>query len=260
MYKLKQNMTGLLTASLLALILTACGESERKRDPDQKTTLILATSGDNPPFEFHDTKNGKDQITGADIDLAHALAQELGITLETRDTDFSSLIPTLQAHRADFAMALLTPTEERKKNVSFSDCYFISRLSLVTLKNRTIHHEEDLEGKKIGVQLGSNNERVAKELASKIKDLQIVSLNRLGELIQEVRTKRIDAVLVEVTPAKAYAEAHKDLNYNTLEEHQSNFAIAFPKDSPWIERFNQALKKLKSRGKIEEIMRKWLKE
>ena len=258
MYNLKFKMTGLLAGILLVLNLAACGESEQSAD--QKTTLILATSGDNPPFEFHDTSDGKDEMVGADIDLAHALADELGVKLEIRDMDFNSLVPALQAHRADFVMALMTPTEERKRNVSFSDSYFIARLAVVTLKNKTINHEERLESKKIGVQLGSNNERVAKKLANKIKGLNIISLNKLGELIQEVRTGRIDGVLVEATPAKAYVEAHADLDYRLLEEHQSNFAVAFPKNSPWIERFNEALKKLKSRGKLEEIMRKWLKE
>lgn len=218
----------------------------------------MVTSGDNPPFEFHDTSRGKNELMGADIDLAHALAYELGVKLEIKDADFNSIVPALQAHRADFAMALMTPSEERKRNISFSDIYYIARIAVVTLKGTTINSENGLEGKKIGVQLGSTNEQAAKQLASKIQNLQIISLNKLGELIQEVRVGRIDGLLVEEIPAKAYIEANKDLDYGVLQEHQSSFAIAFPKDSPWVEKFNVALKNLKAKGKLEEIMHKWL--
>ncbi|GAO97447.1 arginine-binding extracellular protein ArtP precursor [Caedimonas varicaedens] len=257
MSDLKYKTFSFLVGIFLCVALISCGDSERSSD--KKITLTMVTSGDNPPFEFHDTSRGKDGLVGADIDIAHALANELGITLDIKDIDFNSIVPALQTHRADFSMALMTPSEERKKNIAFSDIYYTSRIAVVTLQAKTLESENSLEGKKIGVQLGSTNEQAAKQLANKIKSLQIILLNKLGELIQEVRVGRIDGLLVEEVPAKAYTEANKDLDYRILQEYQSSFAIAFPKDSPWIEKFNVALKKLKARGKLEEITRKWLK-
>jgi ABC-type amino acid transport substrate-binding protein len=253
----KMMSLSLLAGFFLCFSLGGCGEE--REGQKEETTLVMITSGDNPPFEFHDTSTGKDELKGADIELAHALCKELGVNLEIKDVDFNSIIPALQAQRADFAMALITPTEERKKNISFSDIYFIARIAVVTLKNKTITSERELEGKKIGVQLASTNEQAARKLEKTIKNLEIVSFNKLGELIQEVRTERIDGVLVEELIAKAYAEANEDLDYNNLEEYQSSFAIAFPKDSPWVDKFNLALKQLKARGALDEIIKKWLK-
>ena len=248
----------LLPFCFASLFLSGCGESELS---DDKTNVLnLGTCGDNPPFEYHDTSHGEDVLVGADIDLAQALAQELGMKLEIHDLEFNSLIPSLQAGRVDFVMALMTPTEERRKNVAFSDHYLMSRIAIVFTKNVRIKNEKDLAGKKIGVQLGSTNEQTAKELASRIAGLEIISLNKLGELILDVRAGRLDGVMMEATPAKAYTDASDDLNYSVIESLQSNFAIAFAKDSPWVEKFNKALKKLKAEGKLDEILSKWIKK
>ena len=246
---------GLLMTSLSALSLTGCKEASSP--PSQKPMLTMVTSGDNPPFEMHDTSQGGG-LVGADIDLAQALARKLGLTLEIKDMDFSGLIPALQGGRADFAMALIAPSEERKKNISFSEPYYISRIAVISLSSQKISRKEELAHKKIGVQLGSTHEKTAQHLAQEIPGLAVFSLNKLGDLIQELRTGRIDALLVEEIPAKAYGKAHKDLAYTFLEGYDSPFAIAFPKDSPWVEKFNAALKELKKTGALEKIMAKWL--
>ena len=79
-------------------------------------------------------------------------------------------------------------------------------------------------------------------------------------MVQEVRSNRIDGVLTEEINAKAYVEANDDLNYEVVKELETCFAIVFPKDSPWIAKFNTALKKLKAEGKLEEIIHRWIKE
>lgn len=240
------------------IFLTGCGDNASKSD--KSSTLILGTSADCQPFEYHDTSHGRDEIVGMDIDLARALAKELGMILEIQDIDFAGLIPSLQSNRTDFVMALMTPTEERAKSVSFSDIYFVNRIAIITAKGKRIDQESQLAGKKIGAQLGSTNEALGKDLAKKIKGLEIFSLNKLNELIQEVRSNRIDGVLTEEINAKAYVEANDDLNYELVKELETRFAIVFPKDSPWIEKFNVALKKLKADGTLEKIIHHWVKE
>ncbi len=67
--------------------------------------LVMVTSADYPPYEFRDTATGKDEIIGFDVDIAKRIAKELGFQLDIKDTDFNGIIPALQSHRADFAMA-----------------------------------------------------------------------------------------------------------------------------------------------------------
>ena len=123
----------------------------------------MVTSADYPPYEFRDTATGKNEIIGFDIDIAKYITKELGFELEISDTDFNGIIPALQSRRADFAMAGMTPTEERQKNVDFSDIYYEAKNTIVALKGSKLNSPEDLAGKNVGVQLGSTQEKAAKK-------------------------------------------------------------------------------------------------
>ncbi len=244
----------------MSAFLVLCGLwgcTDNTPSSEKEHTLVLVTSADNPPFEFHRTEADHQEIAGFDIELAYAIAQKLGVSLEVKDMDFNGLIPALQAGRADFSMASIAATEERKKNVDFSDSYAQNKLALVTPSGHAYSKESDLAKKKVGVQLGSTHEHVLKEIQKKIKDLEVISLNRLGELVQELRAGRIDAVLVEESVAKAYVGSHKDIDYNLLQEHQVEFAIAFPRGSPWVTKVNNALKDLEQDGTLGRLKKKW---
>ncbi|MBN9343654.1 MAG: hypothetical protein BGO76_07920 [Caedibacter sp. 38-128] len=245
--------SNLLALSIALSYLTAC--KNESTSASRKEILRLATSADNPPFEFHQTTTN--QITGFDIELAHALADILNVELEIQDMDFASIIPALLSGRTDVAMATFSITEERKKSVSFSEIYYTAQPASVSLKTRSFSQPKNFEGTNIGVQLGSSYEHMMKKMAQEIKDIQLVPLNKLGELIQEVKAGRIDAAVIDIAPAKAYVENNKDLQTNIIDGYKESYAIAFPKNSPWIKKFNGALKKLKENGKLAELTSKW---
>jgi ABC-type amino acid transport substrate-binding protein len=245
--------------SLMALCLTlgliACGDSDSKKSEASKR-LLIGTSADNPPFEFYTTGDNK-QFQGFDIDLAYALAEVLGLEVEFQDMDFNSLIPALQAGRLQIVMAAMSPSLERSKNVDFTQVYFRARHALITHAGIKITHESQLQDKKIGVQLGSTFDMQLKEIAERVPGITIVSLNRLGELLQELRSNRIDAVLTEEVIAKAYVGSNLDIDANVLEGHDGEFAIAVPKGSPLLTKLNGALQELQANGKLEKIRAKW---
>ena len=89
-----------------------------------KGKLVVGTSADYAPYEFHTQVNGKDQIVGFDIEIAKQFAKDLGVELEIKDMAFDGLLVALQADKVDMVFAGMTPTEVRKKNVDFSDIYF----------------------------------------------------------------------------------------------------------------------------------------
>ncbi|HEY9301321.1 MAG TPA: transporter substrate-binding domain-containing protein, partial [Phormidium sp.] len=119
----------------------------------QGKKFVMVTSADYPPYEFRDTASGSADIVGFDVDIANYIAKELGFQLEIKDTDFSGIIPAVQSGRADFAMAGMTPTAERKKNVDFSDIYYEAKNSIVARKGSNLTTPKSLAGKKVGVQL-----------------------------------------------------------------------------------------------------------
>jgi polar amino acid transport system substrate-binding protein len=242
-------------SAVLTVVAVACANPNSSSESGKK--LVMVTSADYPPYEFVDSSSGSQEIVGFDVEIAKAITEELGYDLEIQNIDFNGLIPALQAKRADFVMAGMTPTEERKQNVDFSDIYYEAKNTIVTVKGSGLTTAESLNGKLVGVQLGSIQEGVAK----KIQGANVKPLNRINEMIQELKAGRVDALIMEDTVAKGYVEINPDLEFNVIpSEGESGSAIAFPKGSELTPEFNRVLAEMKSSGQIEELVTKWFGE
>ena len=217
-------------------------------------TLTMATSPDYPPYEFKDTAVSGNEIIGFDVDIAKYITKELGYEFQIIGMDFNGLIPALQAGRADFVMAGMTPTPERKKNVDFSILYYEAQNTIVANKGSKLTKPEDLAGKKVGVQLGSIQQEAVKKMAG----VEMVPLNKIADIIQEVKSNRLTAGIIEDTVAKGYAEANPDLEFNVIPNtEESGSAIAFPKSSRLVPEFNRVLQQMKDNGKLKELATQW---
>ncbi|MBM7701611.1 transporter substrate-binding domain-containing protein [Metabacillus iocasae] len=247
------GMAAVLTTSLLA----GCGTGSDETSGDGKKVLKMGTSADYAPFEYIDTAVS-DEIIGFDVDLAKAIAGELGYEVKIEDIDFNGLIPALESEKVDFVLAGMTPTEDRKKNVDFSDVYYTAKHMIVTKKGSDIKTLEDLKGKKIGVQVASIQEGKAEELAEELS-LTVENRNRIPELVQEINSNRFDAIIIEDTVAKGYLE-NNEIEGFVLEEGEdgdAGSAISFPKGSELTEDFNRELNEMKENGELEELIVKW---
>ncbi|MCL6517574.1 MAG: transporter substrate-binding domain-containing protein [Alicyclobacillus sp.] len=217
-------------------------------------TLIMATSADYKPYEFHDTSSGQDKIVGFDIDVADAIAKKLHFQYKIQDMDFNGLIGSLQSHRADFVIAGMSPTEERKKSVDFSDMYYEARMTIVSKKGSPYTTLDSLKGKRVGAQLGSIQEAEAK----KIPGATVDSLNTIPAIVQQVITGRDDAAIIEDTVATGYVKQNPQLQMTYIPNLAANgSAIAFPKGSPWVDKFNQAIREMKQDGELDKLEQKW---
>jgi ABC-type amino acid transport substrate-binding protein len=255
----------ILTTLLLILsVITGCGSATEQQqetkneskgaEGQEKGTLIMATSADYPPFEYHELVNGQDEIVGFDVDLAKAIAEKLGYELEIKDQSFDGLIPALQAERVDFVIAGMQATEERKKSVDFSDTYYKGDQAIVYKKETNITGPADLHGKKVAAQLGTTSEEAAKT----IEGIELVPLNKLNEIVMEVKNERVYAAVFSETVAKAYIAQNPDLTYVALAtEQEAGNAIAFPKGSPLVTDFNQVLQEMKENGELDTLIQKW---
>lgn len=227
---------------------------ERAIAQSAKEKVVMVTSADYPPYEFRDTASGNNDIIGFDVDIAKYITKELNLELSITDTDFNGIIPALQSKRADFAMAGMTPTAERRKNVDFSDLYYEAKNTIVSLKGSNLKTPEDLSGKNVGVQLGSTQETAAKEF----KNVKLKSLNKTSEIIQEVKAKRIEAAIIEDTIAKGFINNNPDLEFTTIPNvGDAGSAIAFPKGSARVADFNRVLAQMKQSGEIDKLVVKW---
>lgn len=256
MGKRKWLFAVLFSAMLAITLIVGHGKIDNvvAQEGGQARKLVMVTSADYPPYEFRDTATGKDEIIGFDIDIAKYIAKQLGFQLEIKDTDFNGIIPALQSGRADFAMAGMTPTPERKQNVDFSDIYYEAKNTIVARKGSNLKTPEDLSGQKVGVQLGSIQEKEAK----KFKGVTLAPLNKTSEIIQEIKAGRIKAAIIEDTIAKGFIANNPDLEFNTIPTtEESGSAIAFPKGSALVDDFNRVLRQMKDSGELNNLVKKW---
>ena len=261
MKRLKFLFTALLTAVLTIAIVTGCNsQSEAPSDAASPgaggsgESLSMVTSADYPPYEFIDTTSGQQEIQGFDVDIANYITGELGYELEISNIDFNGLIPALQADRADFVMAGMTPTEERKQNVDFSQIYYEAKNTIVAPTGSNLTDAAALSGKQVGVQLGT----IQEEAANEIQGANVVPLNRINEIIQELKAGRIEAAIIEDTVAKGYVENNPDLEFNTIpSEGETGSAVAFPKGSELVGEFDRVISEMKENGELDKLVEKW---
>lgn len=256
---LMKKLVATAIAGILAVTMAACGASEESKGDTTKKNdkvLTMGTSADYFPFEYIDTAKG-DDIVGFDVAIAKEVTKNLGYELKIEDMEFGSLLGALSAGRVDFVMAGMTPTDERKKNADFTDIYFQSK-NLVMTKDKAIAADDELKGKKVGVQLGSIQEALAKD---RYKDSEAVSLNKIPEIIQELNTGRIDALIIEDAVAVKYMDQDESLKtYEIKEDGPTGSAVAFKKGDKMRDDFNKELKKMIDNGDIDKLAEEWFQK
>ena len=246
----------------LSSLLVACGNSQEvnlEEGTKNKGKLVLGTSADYPPFEFHTMIDGKDEIVGLDIEIVKYIADELGVELEIKDMDFDKLLGGLSTGMLDIVIAGMNPDSEREKEANFTDIYYEADLSVLVNKEDAskITMMEDLDGKSIGVQIGTTQENIAK---TKVKDADVKSLSTNPDIVMNLKTKKIDCAIMETPVAKSFANTNDDLMLVeglNIDTESEGMAIAVRKGNDELtEKLNEILAKAKSKGLID----KWLVE
>lgn len=238
----------IVTAALvLTLALTACG----KKEADSKT-LVMATNAQFPPYEYLDD-NG--DFAGIDVEIAQAIADNLGKELEIRDMEFDSIITDIQSGKADIGLAGMTITEDRLENVNFSDSYTTAAQVIIVTEGSTIAGPDDLTGKKIGVQLGTTGDIYSED----IEGATIDRFSKGMEAVQSLTQGKVDAVIIDREPAKVFVSENQGLKMVDQEFTLEDYAIAISKDNEeLLTQINESLKELKDSGKLQEIIDKYI--
>ncbi len=266
---LKKTLT-VFAAFLLVLPVIALGQKDAGSKLDQikaKGKIILGTSADYPPYEFHLLKDGKDTIVGFDVAIAEEIAKDLGVTLEIKDMNFDGLLAALVSGNVDFVISGMTPTEERKQNVDFSDIYYQAVHGAVIRAADTGKYGSDpasLKNAMLGAQKGAIQVGIAKEQIKGVTGAalddnhpQIKELGTLPDLIMEVKNGKVEAVVAELPVAKAYVKANPDLilaDY-TFEDSEGGSAIAVKKgNQDLVSAINKTITRLTAEDKITEFV------
>lgn len=229
---------------------SAAADGELKLVEEGK--LIVSTNAEFPPYEYYDAN----EIVGIDIEIAQAIADKLGLELEVKDGAFDAIIAEVVSGKADIGIAGMTVTDERKQNVDFSDSYATGTQVIIVKGDSEIKSAADLEGKSIGVQLGTTGDIMATD----IKDSKVEQYNKGMDAVQALSQGKIDAVIIDSEPAKFYEKEVSGLKILDEAFAVEDYAIALKKGNTALQsKINEALKELKAEGKIDEIIGKYIK-
>lgn len=219
--------------------------------------LNVGTNAEFPPFEFVGDNGEPD---GFDIALIQAIGEQMGVDVTVENMEFDSLVASIGS-KIDVAIAGMTITDERKNMVDFSDEYYEAVQYVIVPSDSEIASAEDLEGKNIGVQLGTTGDFIVED----IKDATAAQYNKAVDAVNDLRNGRVDAVIVDKNPAQVFGEQFKDeIKLFDGESPEFGFekeyyAIALPKgDEKLMKSINDALAALKEDGTLDELVKQYI--
>lgn len=256
----------LAVAAAAALTLAACGSEEGDSTgggDDASADLSLISDGtltvcsDIPyaPFEFEDP-DAESGYSGFDIDITSEIAKGLDLELAVKDADFSGLQSglALNSGQCDLVASAMTITDDRKKNLGFSDGYYDSLQSLLVPEGSDITGIGDLNGKKVGVQQATSGEKYAQENA---EGAQLVALPSNAEMVQAIKAGQVDALLQDLPVNVDNAKAG---GYEVVEEFDTGetYGLATKKDNQaLLDAVNAELSEMRDNGTYDEFYDKY---
>lgn len=174
-----------------------------QQDVEGKEEIHMATNAQFPPYEYYENE----KIVGIDAEFAAAIADKLGMKLVIDDMDFDSIITAVQTGKADFGMAGMTVTEERLESINFSDSYAKGVQVIIVPEGSAIKTVDDLyaDGAEflVGTQKGTTGDIYAEDDFGADRVMKYASGN---EAVQALKTGKVDCVIIDNEPAKAYVE------------------------------------------------------
>lgn len=264
---MKKGLKKLLALSLVAVMavgMVGCG-SDKSADTDaldqikKNGKIIVGTSPDYPPFEFLVSEGGKSKVVGADIDMAQKLADKMGVKLEVKTMDFDALIPALQAGKVDAVITGMSPNEQRKKSVDFSEIYFKGENGVLVAEKNVdkIKSEDELKKMKLGVQKGSTQETYLKDTL-KLKDYK--ALTAVPDLAMDLKSGKLDAIVLNSKVAKINEGKYEGIKVANVkltgggEEEAMAIAVKKGNNAKLIKMLNDGIKELNKSGEYDKIL------
>ena len=223
--------------------------------------LHMATNAAFPPYEMISDNGGYE---GIDVEVATMIAEKLGLELVVDDMEFGSVITSVQSGKADIAMAGLTVTEERKQNVDFTASYATGVQVIIVPEDSDIKTVDDLANandKMIGVQDGTTGYIYcsADVADGGYGEDHVTSYPNGAMAIEALKGGKVDAVVIDNEPAKAFVAANEGLKILDTEYIVENYAIGISKDNPGLrDAVDKALQELIADGSVQKIVDKYI--
>ena len=286
----KRTLSLLLAAASMASVLTACGSkgtaaADTSADTQAASAsadasdlgpvltrikesgeMVIATASGYMPYEFVDISSANQDVIGVDMALGdkiiEKLSDKLGVEVKKKveDTTFTANLAAVAADQVDIMLAGMSPTEERKQNMDFSDVYLKAEQRIMVRKADADSYKDidSFNGKTIAVQKNTTQEKIAQ---GSFPGVSVTSMEKIPLAVLELTTNKADGVVIESTVAQPYLIANPDLVLCDAELPEDvrykDTAIAVPKgNEDFLELINETIKECQDAGLINQ----WIDE
>lgn len=238
-------------ATAAALVLSLAGPSAAQGTD----TLRVGMSGGYFPFTFVQ----QDELQGFEVDVMNAVAEEAGLDVQFVTMSFSGLVGALDSGRIDTIANQITITPEREAKFVFTQPYVVDGAQVVTREgNDEISGVEDLSGRTVAVNLGSNFEQLLRELPNS-DEITIKTYD--SNIAQDTALGRVDAFVMDrVSSAQLIKESPLPLELAGAPFSEIRNALPFRSDDAGValrDRVDAALTTLRENGTLTDISQKW---
>ena len=221
--------------------------------------LIMATNAAFPPYEY--IEDGK--IVGIDAEVAKAIADKLGLELVIDDMEFDSIVESVKGGKADIGLAGMTVTPDREEEVSFTASYATGVQVIIVTEDSKIASVDDLfaDGAMttIGVQRNTTGDLYTTWDLEDNGKATIERYSKGADAVQALKTGKVDCVVIDNEPAKAFVEAVEGLKILETEYKEEQYAAAMNKENTELyTAVNDALKDLIADGTVKGIIEKYI--
>jgi polar amino acid transport system substrate-binding protein len=247
-------LIGLIAAAIVA---AGCGGDDDDEGGDgedlgliQEGQLLVGTDTPFPPFEIGQPPD----ISGYDIDVMNAIAENLGLEVEYQDTSFDTIFRDTANGQFDIAAAASTITPERERTVDFSDPYYAADQSLLVAKDSDIQSVDDLEGAVVGAQDATTGEAYANDETDAD---EVRGFPEGPDAIAALETGQIDAVIIDLPVAEDAVDRRPDVEIAEELVTRELYGFAMPPGAPLVEAVDEALTELKEDGTIADLYEKY---
>lgn len=286
----KRTLSLLLAAASMASVLTACGSKDTSAADTSADTqaasasadasdlgpvltrikesgeMVIATASGYMPYEFVDISSANQDVIGVDMALGdkiiEKLSDKLGVEVKKKveDTTFTANLAAVAADQVDIMLAGMSPTEERKQNMDFSDVYLKAEQRIMVRKADADSYKDidSFNGKTIAVQKNTTQEKIAQ---GSMPGVSVTSMEKIPLAVLELTTNKADGVVIESTVAQPYLIANPDLVLCDAEFPEDvrykDTAIAVPKgNEDFLDLINETIKECQNAGLIDQ----WIDE
>ena len=218
----------LITLIFSFVCLTGCSTAKWN---EEKGVLRVGLECAYAPFNWTETEKTDDNVPikgtsmyadGYDIQMAKLIAEDMGCELEIHMIEWDGLVVALKSGKIDLIIAGMSPTEERKKSISFTDAYYTSKHVLVMANDSEYVNAKtfaDLDDAKIIGQASTVYDKLADQICDKNKNAKYQNpLDNVPAIIYAIKSGTVDITVLEEPVAKGVVASNPEFTYITLEE------------------------------------------